>query len=261
MRRIRAEKWRGEDELDKAEPGIIQKTGCRDAEDDEYEMKEVRAWKEGGGGDVDIAGPRVLVGFLRPGCAWKVSEIVDKIRIVSADTWCLKRLKDQASLKHEEVVQLRDVVARLRSQYTDTFRLRTELDGAMKLIQQLRIQVLVSLGCNLAEEQYVTAIFTNEATNFWSLVDEVKLRSKTSGDLWVLVVTNAFSANSAANWATWRAHTKLPSPPKSPVRDINDQTTEVQMKVPAKIVTSTAACAIPACFCYTVYVSGLKMWR
>ncbi|KAJ3722347.1 hypothetical protein C8R42DRAFT_641754 [Lentinula raphanica] len=91
-----------------------------------------------------------------------------QIRLISADTWRLRLLEEQASLKHQEVVQLRDEVrqfGQLRSQYElqiDTFRLKSELDDATNSTYKLRIQILASLGCDVAEAQCMKAIFTDE---------------------------------------------------------------------------------------------------
>ncbi|KAJ3834515.1 hypothetical protein F5878DRAFT_664705 [Lentinula raphanica] len=89
-----------------------------------------------------------------------------KIRLISADTWRIRRLEEQALLKHEEVIQLRDEVCQLRSQYglqVDTLRLKSDLDVAMNSTHKLRIQILASLGCDIAEAQCLNAIFTDEA--------------------------------------------------------------------------------------------------
>ncbi|KAJ3968524.1 hypothetical protein EV361DRAFT_412847 [Lentinula raphanica] len=109
--------------------------------------------------------------------------MASKVRIISADTWRTRRLEEKAALKHAELVQLRDVARQLRLRYelqVDVLRLKSELDAATKKIHKLRLQILMSLGCNVADEQCLEAVLTNEEKTFWSLMDEVKSRSQNS---------------------------------------------------------------------------------
>ncbi|KAH7868675.1 uncharacterized protein C8R40DRAFT_1074645 [Lentinula edodes] len=104
-----------------------------------------------------------------------------KVRVISANTMRLRLLEEQALLKHKEVVQLRGVVQRLRSQYeaeVDTDHLKCVFHDVTASVHQLRTEILASLGCNTVDDQCVKAITTNEAKYFWYFVDGVKLTSE-----------------------------------------------------------------------------------
>ncbi|KAJ3991089.1 hypothetical protein F5050DRAFT_1905989 [Lentinula boryana] len=113
-----------------------------------------------------------------------------KIRIVSADTLRVRLLEEQVERDNTEVVQLRERVRHLHSQVeiqthrTQTnnepqVRLQNELDNAAATVFNYRKYILVSLGCDVADEQCMQAIATNEAKQFWSFVREVKHRNRT----------------------------------------------------------------------------------
>ncbi|KAJ3991120.1 hypothetical protein F5050DRAFT_1716351, partial [Lentinula boryana] len=57
--------------------------------------------------------------------------------------------------------------------------LKNELDNAAATVLNYRKYILVSLGCDVADEQCMQAIATNEAKQFWSYVGEVKRRNMT----------------------------------------------------------------------------------
>ncbi|KAJ3748663.1 hypothetical protein DFH05DRAFT_1456656 [Lentinula detonsa] len=113
-----------------------------------------------------------------------------KIRIVSADTLRVRLLEKQVERDNTEVVQLRERVRHLRSQVeiqthrTQTnnelqVRLKNELNDAAATVFDYRKYILVSLGCDVADEQCMQAIATNEQKQFWSLAQEVKCRNRT----------------------------------------------------------------------------------
>ncbi|KAJ3892281.1 hypothetical protein GG344DRAFT_64765 [Lentinula edodes] len=110
-----------------------------------------------------------------------VYPVPKKVRVISADTLRLRLLEEKALLKHKEVVQLRGTAQRLRSRYeaeVDTDHLKCEFHDATASVHRLRMEILVSLGCNTVDDQCVKAITTNEAKYFWSFVDDVKSTSE-----------------------------------------------------------------------------------
>ncbi|KAJ3981771.1 hypothetical protein F5890DRAFT_1476701 [Lentinula detonsa] len=113
-----------------------------------------------------------------------------KIRIVSAGTLRVRLLEEQVERDFTEAVRLRERVRHLRSEVeiqthrTQTtnelqIRMKNELDNAAATIFNYRKHILVLLGCDVADEQCIQAIATNEAKQFWSFVKAVKCRNRT----------------------------------------------------------------------------------
>ncbi|KAJ3996326.1 hypothetical protein F5050DRAFT_1819330 [Lentinula boryana] len=119
-----------------------------------------------------------------------VFPVPKKIRILSADTLHVRLLEEQVEHDFTEAVQLHERVRHLcseveiqthRTQTTNEprIRMKNELDNVAATIFNYRKHILVLLGCDVADEQCIQAIATNEAKQFWSFVKEVKRRNGT----------------------------------------------------------------------------------
>ncbi|KAH7877739.1 uncharacterized protein C8R40DRAFT_1067891 [Lentinula edodes] len=124
-----------------------------------------------------------------------------KVCILSSDTPRLQLLEQVVESKHEEVLQLRSEADNLRRKHSsrkqntraaqsDLAHLKAEhlhhlsgVDDASISIIKLQTQLLVSLGCGLADPGCIEAITAEKTEEFWSYMEKVKSSPTTTADV------------------------------------------------------------------------------